>query len=157
MLRPGIGGHDPGGDVRHRRPRKRPFESGQTGFDAVHWVLAADYPGGGDEYLTRRATQCVGHRGDHPAGVVEALIAGSDVGVLGDHDHRPSGVIGDVLTGDHDARPGESTLGEHSGRNAWTNGGNNDEVVCGIFDADVGDVGPKSLRQIHVEMMPGRP
>ena len=143
----GVGGHDPARRARssvgaggHRR------HGGDAGEHAVDRVAAADHPGRRDEHVAgaqprRAATASTSASASaSPAGPL-ATLAFLDTTTTARA--RPSARLRRLI--DH-ARPGEAAAREHAGRGTGDVGGEHDEVVGVVLDADVGDVGARSRR-----------
>ncbi len=94
--------------------------------------------------VRRMASQRIRHTTDDLVGIFGSRGSRRHICVLRHDDERVQHAVGRVVATQHDARPREAALGEDRCRGAWSIGGDDDEVVRVVFDADVRDVGAEA-------------
>ena len=141
--------HDAARNIFNRSLSKGFRNRRQASTYILHWILTANNASRRNQHLFRVATDRLGDARNNFAGIVQPFVTCCNVRILRNYDHSSRLVVCNILTTQHNARPGKAALCEHARSGANFVGNNERKVVARVFNANIGDVSPEPLWKLH--------
>ena len=144
-----VGCHDAACDIFDRSVLEFVRHCSQSSTNILHWILTANNTSRGDQHIICLTSNFLRNSTNNFTSIAHAFGACGDVGIFRNHNYGSRRVADDVFATDNDTWPSKTALSKHTSGGANTFGNDKSQILCRVFNADVCDVGTKTLRQFH--------